>query len=69
MARWILICVKCKSEFRHSQISDLVMARLRPPVKPAFEETGNECVCPNCGYPAIYFRANLLYRADITPNR
>jgi hypothetical protein len=50
-----------KTEFEHSQISG--MARLMIPEKPEVAITGNECVCPNCGYAAIYFRTDLLYRA------
>jgi predicted nucleic-acid-binding Zn-ribbon protein len=62
MPRWVLICAKCKTEFQHSQISDFGMARLSLPEKPSFAPTGNECVCPNCGYGAIYFRTDVLYR-------
>jgi len=62
MPKWILICVNCKLEFQHSQISD-VEASLYLPRKPTFEPTGNECVCPNCAKSAIYQRTDLLYRA------
>lgn len=63
MSKWILICPKCKTEFEHSQISDVGMSFLMIPEKPEFASTGNECVCPNCGYGATYFRTDLLYRA------
>jgi hypothetical protein len=63
MAKWILICAKCKAEFEHSQISDVGMARLLLPEKPEFAPTGNKCACPNCGYSASYWRTDLLYRA------
>jgi len=63
MAKWILICAKCKTEFENSQISDVGMASLMLPAKPSFAPTGNKCVCPNCGHSAIYSRTDLLYRA------
>ena len=63
MSKWILICPKCKTEFEHSQISDVGMSFLMIPLKPEFAATGNECVCPNCRYGATYFRTELLYRA------
>jgi predicted nucleic-acid-binding Zn-ribbon protein len=62
MAKWILNCPKCKSEFAHTQVSDLGMASLALTPQPEFAPTGNQCVCPNCGYSAIYFRTDLLYR-------
>jgi hypothetical protein len=46
MAKWILICPKCKTEFAHSQISDVGMARLLLPQKPLFEPTGNKMRAP-----------------------
>ena len=63
MSKWILICPKCKTEFEHSEISDVGMSFLMIPLKPEFAPTGDECVCPNCGYGATYFRTELLYRA------
>jgi predicted nucleic-acid-binding Zn-ribbon protein len=63
MSKWILICPKCKTEFEHSQISDVGMSFLMIPAKPEFPPTGNKCVCPNCDYSAIYRRTDLLYRA------
>jgi hypothetical protein len=63
MAKWILICAKCKTEFEHSQISDVGMASLIWLAKPEFAPTGNECVCPQCGYSATYLRTDLLYKA------
>jgi|HubBroStandDraft_6_1064221.scaffolds.fasta_scaffold15948_4 hypothetical protein len=62
MSRWILICPKCKTEFEHSQISDVGMSFLMIPLKPEFPPTGNKCVCPNCGYGSTYLRTELLYR-------
>jgi len=62
MPIWILICPECKSEFEHSQISDVGMASLLLPEKPSFEPTGNKCVCPSCGTSATYHRTDLLYR-------
>jgi len=63
MPKWVLICAKCKSEFEHSQISDVGMASLFLPEKPSFASTGYKCVCPNCGHGGIYIRTDLLYRA------
>lgn len=63
MARWVLYCPKCKSEFEHSQIADVAMARLVLAPKPQFQPNGNKCVCPNCGYSALYFGSDLFYRA------
>ena len=60
MAKGVLICAKCKIEFEHSRISDVRMASLFLPAKPKFAPTGNDYVCPNCGYGATYFRTNLL---------
>jgi predicted nucleic-acid-binding Zn-ribbon protein len=62
MSKWILICPKCKTEFEHSQISDVGMSFLMIPTKPEFAPNGNDCVCPNCGYSATYLRTELLYR-------
>jgi hypothetical protein len=62
MSKWILICPKCKTEFEHSQISDVGMSLLMLPEKPAFAPSGNPCACPNCGHSAIYKRTDLLYR-------
>ncbi len=39
------------------------MAQLVLAPKPEFAPTGNACVCPNCGYSAIFFRTDLYYRA------
>jgi hypothetical protein len=44
MSKWILICPKCKTEFEHSQISDVGMSFLMIPAKPEFATAGNECV-------------------------
>jgi predicted nucleic-acid-binding Zn-ribbon protein len=63
VAKWVLSCPKCKREFEYSQIADLGMAWLVLAPKPEFHPTGNTCVCPNCGYSAIYFRNDLFYRA------
>jgi hypothetical protein len=63
MSKWILICPKCKTEFEHSQISDVGMPYLMIPMKPEFATNGNKCVCPSCGYAATYLRTDLLYRA------
>jgi hypothetical protein len=63
MPKWIVICAKCKTEFEESKISEVGMVRLPRPTKPEFARTGNDCVCPNCGYAATYFPANLMYRA------
>ena len=63
MSKWILICPKCKTEFEHSQISDVGMARLSLPEKPSLAPTGNKCVCPGGGHSATYQRTDLLYRA------
>jgi predicted nucleic-acid-binding Zn-ribbon protein len=63
MPKWILICPKCRTEFQHSQISDVGMGSLLEPAKPPFAPAGNECVCPNCGHSALYLRTDLLYRA------
>jgi DNA-directed RNA polymerase subunit RPC12/RpoP len=62
MPKWVLICANCKTEFQHSQISDVGMARLLLPSKPNFEPNGNVCVCPSCGKSAIYKRTDLLFR-------
>jgi hypothetical protein len=62
MAMWILICTNCKSEFQHSQISDVGMASLVLPDKPIIP-AGHKCVCPNCGTAGLYHRTDLLYRA------
>ena len=62
MARWVLQCPKCKSEFEYSQINDVGMSLLLLPEKPAFTPTGNPCVCLSCGYSALYRRTDLLYR-------
>jgi DNA-directed RNA polymerase subunit RPC12/RpoP len=62
MAKWILICAKCKSEFEHSQVGDIGMSQLELPVKPDVP-TGATCVCPNCGHSATYLRTDLLYRS------
>ena len=62
MPKWVLICSKCKNEFEHSQIPDVGLAWLLLAEKPPFAPTGNDYVCPNCGYGATYFRTNLLYR-------
>ena len=62
MPKWVLICPKCKTEFEHSQINDVGMFCLMIQEKPEFANTGNECVCPSCGYVALYFRTDLLYR-------
>jgi DNA-directed RNA polymerase subunit RPC12/RpoP len=61
MAMWILICSNCKSEFQHSQISDVGMARLVLPEKPEIR-AGHKCVCPNCGTAGSYQRTDLRYR-------
>jgi hypothetical protein len=62
MAKWILICLNCKSEFQYSQISDVPMSFRIFFVKPEFAPTGNQCVCPNCGFNGTYRRTDLLYR-------
>jgi hypothetical protein len=65
MAKWILICVNCKSEFNHSQISEVPISfSVYLPAKPEFAPTGNECVCPNCGFSSTYRRTDLLYRPE-----
>lgn len=61
MPMWILICTNCKTEFEHSQISDVGMSRLFLPEKPSIA-AGQKCVCPNCGYAGLYQRTDLRYR-------
>jgi rRNA maturation endonuclease Nob1 len=61
MAKWILICPNCKTEFEHSQISDVGLASLLESEKP-IASTGNISVCPVCGHAAAYQRTDLLYR-------
>ena len=60
MAKWVLQCPKCKSEFEYSQISDVGISLLLLPDRPAF--TKNSSVCPGCGQGAVYRRTDLLYR-------
>jgi rRNA maturation endonuclease Nob1 len=60
VAKWVLQCPKCKTEFEHSQISELGMSLLLLPDKPAF--TRNASVCPSCGQGAVYRRTDLMYR-------
>jgi hypothetical protein len=62
MARWVLVCPKCETEFEHSQIGDAGVASFYEPTKPVFSPTDNKCVCLNCGHSATYLRTNLLYR-------
>ena len=62
MAKWVLQCPKCKSEFEYSLITDVGMSLLVLPDKPAFTPTGSSCVCPGCGNSATYRRTDLLYR-------
>jgi hypothetical protein len=63
MPKWILICRNCKTEFQHSQISDVGLASLLLADKPNIPPSGNICVCPNCGHAASYQRTDLFYRA------
>jgi hypothetical protein len=63
MAKWILICTKCNTEFEYSQISDVGMARLILAEKPPIQ-TGQKCICQNCGFGGHYQRTDLLYRRD-----
>jgi hypothetical protein len=61
MSKWILICSNCKTEFQHSQIDDVGMARLLLAEKPIIP-IGQKCVCPSCGFVGLYQRADLRYR-------
>jgi uncharacterized protein (DUF983 family) len=65
MARWILECHSCGTEFTHSEID----ASIRDPftnieLKPEFPDRGKRVVCPNCRNSSIYQRFELLYRAS-----
>jgi DNA-directed RNA polymerase subunit RPC12/RpoP len=65
MARWVLKCFECKSEFTHSAIRDDGKASdvLRVPLKPDFPPGGEHLVCPQCGISAAYQRNDLNYRS------
>jgi hypothetical protein len=41
MPKWILRCVKCKTEFEYSQINDVGFASLFLQPKPDFSPAGN----------------------------
>jgi len=62
MPKWVLQCPNCKTEFQHSQISDVGMASYFDPPKPKVPPAGIECVCPSCGNAAVYLRTDLMYR-------
>jgi DNA-directed RNA polymerase subunit RPC12/RpoP len=63
MARWVLKCFECKSEFTHSAIRDDGKASdvLRVPLKPDFPPGGAQIACPHCGVSAAYQRNDLSY--------
>jgi hypothetical protein len=63
MPKWVLTCPECKTQFEHSQISDIGMAFMDLPLKPEFPPSGNECACPNCGKSSLFVRTDLCYRA------
>jgi len=67
MARWVLYCRQCGSEFTHSQILDSglsVRDPFIPEIKPEFPNGGQSIGCPNCKVRAIYQRYQLLYRVS-----
>jgi hypothetical protein len=65
MARWVLGCNNCKSDFTHTEIapSDFdPFVRTAP--KPEFPAGGLSVNCPNCGEADVYQRHELTYRMD-----
>jgi hypothetical protein len=67
MARWVLECSQCKTEFTHSEISESGFTVVDPftltATKPEFPAGGVTIVCPNCKGATVYVRYELLYRA------
>jgi len=67
MARWVLECESCKTEFMHSEIYDSGYSVLDPftltATKPDFPEGGLSLMCPSCKNMSVYQRYQLLYRA------
>jgi len=68
MARWVLECARCGSEFTHSEIVESGYSILDPftltAVKPEFPYGGSSVACPNCNNTSVYYRYQLLYRAS-----
>ena len=62
MSNWVLVCEKCRAEFRQSQVSYDEMDSFHIPLKPELPP-GNTCVCPNCGHSAVYRRTDWIYKA------
>jgi hypothetical protein len=60
MAKWILICVKCKTEFQHSQVSDVGMASLFLPGKTE-DLPSSKSTYPSCGYTGTYRRTAVSW--------
>jgi hypothetical protein len=65
MARWVLSCPYCRKEFTYSEIpSTSRLADFFLPVKPDLPAEGIKLDCPACERPTIFFRHQLLYRAE-----
>jgi DNA-directed RNA polymerase subunit RPC12/RpoP len=63
MAKWVLKCDNCDSEFTHSMITDQGAQSYFLPEKPVFPFAGLEIECPHCGDKDTYDRTDLMYRA------
>jgi DNA-directed RNA polymerase subunit RPC12/RpoP len=58
MATWELQCPNCKNKFTYMVIGE-ELEDYYLPLRPLFPENGQEVVCPNCSYKAIYQRHTL----------
>jgi hypothetical protein len=62
MAKWVLICESCRTEFQQSQVSYSEMDSYNVPLKPKLPS--NTCTCLSCGHTAAYRRTDWVYRTE-----
>jgi hypothetical protein len=63
MARWVLICPNCNTDFTYTDAPLDVGAFAWSGVKPEFPQGGLSASCPNCNAENVYQRRELMYRA------
>jgi hypothetical protein len=66
MAYWALLCPRCKTDFKHTEVKE-VNPRTDPfawlGLKPKFPEVGLLLECPNCQESSIFQQRELRYES------
>jgi hypothetical protein len=67
MAYWTLLCPRCKTDFKHSEVKT-ISPRKDPfawlELKPKFPEVGLLIECPNCRESSVFQQYELRYESS-----